>query len=200
MEDLSTFSAKPRLRLMLDRFSKIKDTRQAWKVAYPLCEVLFLVVCGTIANCDDYEDVVDWGNAHLSFLRGFAEFHYGIPCADWLRTVMNRIDPDLFMTCFFGSPNAGRTSSISWRSTARPHAAAIIERPATRPCTWCRPSPPITGWCWVRRRSMKNQMKSPPFQPSWSALILRALWSRLMLWGATPTLPSRSSTPRPITC
>ena len=59
-----------------------------------------LVVCGTIASGDDHEDIVDWGNAHLSFLRGFAEFHYGIPCADWLRTVMNRIDPDLFMDCF----------------------------------------------------------------------------------------------------
>src|SRR6266446_2653369 len=100
MEDLSAFSAKPRLRLLLDHFSKIKDGRQAWKVAYPLREVLFLVVCGTIANCDDYEDIVDWGKAHLSFLRGFAEFHYGIPCADWLRTVMNRIDPDLFQACF----------------------------------------------------------------------------------------------------
>src|SRR6266851_2370525 len=100
MEDLSTFSAKPRLRLLLDHFSKIKDTRQAWKVAYPLCEVLFLVVCGTIANCDDYDDIVDWGKAHLSFLRGFAEFHYGIPCADWLRVVMNRIDPELFQACF----------------------------------------------------------------------------------------------------
>ncbi len=100
MEDLSAFSAKPRLRLLLDHFAKIKDTRQAWKVAYPLSEVLFLVVCGTIANCDDYDDIVDWGNAHLSFLRGFAEFHYGIPCTDWLRTVMNRIDPDLFMACF----------------------------------------------------------------------------------------------------
>src|SRR5467141_1540937 len=100
MEDLSAFSAKPRLRLLLDHFAKIKDTRQAWKVAYPLCEVLFLVVCGTIANGDDYEDIVDWGKAHLSFLRGFAEFHYGIPCADWLRTVMNRINPDLFQACF----------------------------------------------------------------------------------------------------
>jgi predicted transposase YbfD/YdcC len=100
MEDLSAFSAKPRLRLLLDHFSKIKDTRQAWKVAYPLSEVLFLVVCGSIANCDDYEDIVDWGEAHLSFLRGFAEFHYGIPCADWLRTVMNRINPELFQTCF----------------------------------------------------------------------------------------------------
>ena len=100
MEDLSAFSTKPQLRLLLDHFSQIKDTRQAWKVAYPLCEVLFLVVCGTIANCDDYDDIVDWGNAHLSFLRGFAEFHHGIPCADWLRSVMNRVDPELFRACF----------------------------------------------------------------------------------------------------
>ena len=42
MEDLSAFSAKPRLRLLLDHFAKIKDTRQACKVAYPLREVLFL--------------------------------------------------------------------------------------------------------------------------------------------------------------
>src|SRR6202162_3503851 len=63
--------------------------------AYPLREVLFLVVCGTIASGDDYDDIVDWGKAHLSFLRGFAEFHFGIPCADWLRCVMNRINPDL---------------------------------------------------------------------------------------------------------
>jgi DDE_Tnp_1-associated len=64
MENFSAFSAKPRLRLLLDHFSKIKDTRQCWKVAYPLVEVLFLVVCGTIAAGDDYDDIVDWGKAH----------------------------------------------------------------------------------------------------------------------------------------
>lgn len=100
MENSLAFSAKPRLRLLLDHFATMKDTRQSWKVAYPLCEVLFLVVCGTIANCDDYEDIVDWGRAHLSFLRQFAEFHFGVPCADWLRAVMNRIDPELFQACF----------------------------------------------------------------------------------------------------
>jgi len=100
MDDWSAFCAKPRLRLLLDHFARIKDTRQGWKVAYPLREVLFLVVCGTIASGDDYEDIVDWGKAHLYFLRGFAEFHFGIPCADWLRCVMNRIDPDLFAACF----------------------------------------------------------------------------------------------------
>ena len=100
MEDVCTFSAKPRLRALLDHFAKIKDTRQNWKVAFPLREVLLLVVCGTIAGGDDYEEIVDWGKAHLSFLRGFAEFHHGVPSADWLRCLMNRIDPKLFMDCF----------------------------------------------------------------------------------------------------
>jgi hypothetical protein len=36
---------------------------------YPLREVWFLVVCGTIASGDDYDDIVDWGKAHLAFLR-----------------------------------------------------------------------------------------------------------------------------------
>jgi len=101
---MEALSPKPpqatRLRLLLDHLATIKDARQSWKVAYPLREVLFLVVCGTIASGDDYDDIVDWGEAHLPFLRRFSEFYFGIPCADWLRTVMNRIDPDLFAACF----------------------------------------------------------------------------------------------------
>lgn len=97
---MEALSSRPRLRLLLDHFAAIKDTRQSWKVAYPLREVLFLVVCGTIAGGDDYDDIVDWGEAHLEFLRRFAEFHHGIACADWLRVVMNRIDPELFQACF----------------------------------------------------------------------------------------------------
>jgi hypothetical protein len=61
--------------------------------------------------------------------------------------------------------NAGRPSSISWRSTAKPRAAATIARPATRPCIWCRPSPPTAGWCWAKRQSMKNRTRSLPFRP-----------------------------------
>jgi predicted transposase YbfD/YdcC len=98
--DLSAFSARPRLAALLDHFAGITDTRQRCKVLYPLREVLLLVVCGTIASGDDYDDIVDWGNAHLAFLRNFAEFHFGISCADWLRCIMNRIDPKLFMDCF----------------------------------------------------------------------------------------------------
>ena len=97
---METVSAKPQLRVLLDHLARVEDARQSWKVAYPLREVLFLVVCGTIASGDDYDDIVDWGEAHLSFLRRFSEFYHGIPCADWLRTVMNRINPELFAACF----------------------------------------------------------------------------------------------------
>jgi hypothetical protein len=57
MEDLSAFSARPRLAALLNHFAGIADTRQSWKVMYPLREVLFLVVCGTIASGDDYDDI-----------------------------------------------------------------------------------------------------------------------------------------------
>src|SRR5215218_9705788 len=97
---MDVLTDKPHRRSLLDHFSAVPDRRQAWHVADPLPEGLLLVVCGTIAANDDYDDIVDWGEAHLSFLRRFSAFHFGLPCADWLRTLMNRIDPDLFSACF----------------------------------------------------------------------------------------------------
>ena len=92
--------ARPRLRSLLEHFSVIDDPRASWRVAYPLSEVILLAVCGTIADCDDYDEIADWGEAHLDFLRSLSEFHFGVPCQDWLRALMNRLDPVLFRACF----------------------------------------------------------------------------------------------------
>src|SRR4051794_27605608 len=83
---MEVISDKPRLARLLDHFSALADAREPWRVAYPLPEMLLLVVCGTIAACDDYDDIRDWGEAHLGFLRRFLPYHHGLPCADWLRT------------------------------------------------------------------------------------------------------------------
>jgi predicted transposase YbfD/YdcC len=58
------------------------------------------VTCATIASCDDFDDIVAWGQHHLDFLRRFSEFHFGVPCERWLRCLVNRIDPILFGRCF----------------------------------------------------------------------------------------------------
>lgn len=94
------FGEKSRLKVLLDHFAVIEDPREAWRVAHPLPEVLLLVVCGTIADCDDYETIAAWGEQHLAFLRRFLPYHFGVPGARWLTLLMNRIDPALFSACF----------------------------------------------------------------------------------------------------
>jgi predicted transposase YbfD/YdcC len=91
---------KSRLRSLLDHFGVIEDPREPWRVAHPLPEVLLLVVCGTIADCDDYEGIAEWGKAHLAFLRRFLPYHHGVPGERWLTILMNRIDPALFSAAF----------------------------------------------------------------------------------------------------
>jgi predicted transposase YbfD/YdcC len=94
------FGAKSRLRALLEHFSLIEDPREPWRVAHPLPEVLLLVVCGTIADCEDYDTIAAWGEQRLDFLRRFLPYHHGVPGARWLTLLMNRIDPGLFSACF----------------------------------------------------------------------------------------------------
>jgi len=91
---------RARVALLLEHFSELGDDREPWRVMYPLKEVLLLVVCATIASCDDFYDIVAWGEHHLDFLRRFAAFHHGIPCERWVRMLVNRVDPVLFARCF----------------------------------------------------------------------------------------------------
>lgn len=115
-----------RLRALLDHFSVIEDPREAPRVRYPLREVLFLVVAATIAGCEDYDEIADFGRVRLPFLRRFSEFHFGTPCEDWLRVVMNRIDPDLFQQVFTDwatglRPDAPKLIAIDGKTSRRTH-------------------------------------------------------------------------------
>jgi predicted transposase YbfD/YdcC len=97
--DLEGFE-KPRLKALLEHFSVIEDPREPWRVAHPLPEVLLLVVCGTICDCDDYDGIAEWGAAHLDFLRRYLPYHHGVPGGRWLTMLMNRINPGLFSDAF----------------------------------------------------------------------------------------------------
>lgn len=88
------------VRALLTHLGAIDDPREPWRVAHPLCEVLLLVVCGTVCNCDDYDAIADWGEANLDVLRRHLPYHYGVPSGRWLTLLMNRIDPNLFARVF----------------------------------------------------------------------------------------------------
>lgn len=106
---------RPRLRVLLDHFALLDDDREPWRVAHPLSEVLLLVVCGTIGACDDFDEIAEWGEDNLDFLRRFLPYHHGLPSPRWLRILMNRIDADLFSEIF-----------VSWATALRPDAPALV--------------------------------------------------------------------------
>jgi predicted transposase YbfD/YdcC len=91
---------KPRLTALLDHFAQVDDPRDVRRILHPLPEVLLLVVCGSIADCDDYEDIAAWGAAHLGFLRRHLPYEHGVPGERWLTILMNRVNPSLFAAAF----------------------------------------------------------------------------------------------------
>jgi predicted transposase YbfD/YdcC len=137
---MEAIAEKPRLRSLLDHFAVIEDWREGWRVAHPLPEVLLLVVCGSIASCDDFDDIAAWGRTHLSFLP----YHHGVPCARWLNMLMNRIDAGLFSECFMSWARAlrgdapeliaidGKTSRRSHDRSAGKAALHLLSAFATR--------------------------------------------------------------------
>lgn len=141
---MDDFGEKPRLRSLLDHFAVIEDPRDPWRVAHPLPEVLLLVVCASIASCDDFDDIAAWGESHLDFLRRFLPYHHGVPGARWLNILLNRIDPELFSDCFMAWARAlrsdapdliaidGKTSRRSHDRSAGKQALHLLSAFATR--------------------------------------------------------------------
>jgi predicted transposase YbfD/YdcC len=85
---------------LLEHFAALADPRQAWKVVYPLPEILLAVLCATIAGAEDFVEVRRWGTMHLAFLRRFCPYADGIPSHDTLNDTLNALDGELFARCF----------------------------------------------------------------------------------------------------
>lgn len=130
----AVFEEKSRLKSLLDHFSTIDDPREPWRVAHPLPEVLLLVVCGTMADCDDYEAIAAWGATHLSFLRRYLPYHHGVPGGRWLTLLMNRLNPALFSAVFTAWvretwPDRPNLIAIDGKTSRRSHDRAKDKEP-----------------------------------------------------------------------
>jgi predicted transposase YbfD/YdcC len=100
MQSADSLPRRSRLTALLEHFSVVEDPRDVRRILHPLPEILLLVVCGTIADCDDYEEIAAWGEAHIGFLRKHLPYEHGVPGERWLTILMNRINPGLFSAAF----------------------------------------------------------------------------------------------------
>jgi hypothetical protein len=60
-------------RSLIEHFSALADPRQAWKVIYPLPEIMLLVLCATLAGAEDFVEARLWGCKHLA-----SHGHFGV--------------------------------------------------------------------------------------------------------------------------
>jgi predicted transposase YbfD/YdcC len=81
-------------------FIELKDPRVERTKLYPLIEILFVVLCGSICGAESWRDYVDFGRERLDFLKEYYAFKNGIPSKNTFSRVFSALDPELFKQCF----------------------------------------------------------------------------------------------------
>jgi len=86
--------------VFLSHFEALADYRQRGKIAYPLDEVLLVMLAAALAGAETVVDIARFGRAKLSFLRRFRPFANGTPSHDQLGIILAKLDPVGFQRCF----------------------------------------------------------------------------------------------------
>jgi predicted transposase YbfD/YdcC len=171
-------------RSLIEHFSALEDPRQAWKVIYPLPEILLLVLCATLAGADDFVETEAWGEEHLGFLRRCLPYADGIPSHDALNDVMNALDAGLFAACFTAWVEGLRAAdavdepdlvALDGKTSRRSHARAKGRDPLHLVSAWASRQRLVLGQQATDARS--NEITAIP-----------RLLERLALTGALVTI------------
>jgi predicted transposase YbfD/YdcC len=101
--------------VFLSYFEDLPDYRQKGKVAYPLDEVLLVMLTASLAGAETVADIARFGRAKLEFLRRFRPFANGTPSHDQLGIILARLDPVAFQRCF-----------VAWTASLTNTAAEVI--------------------------------------------------------------------------
>jgi predicted transposase YbfD/YdcC len=165
---------------VLDHFSALSDPRQRWRVAYPLPEILLVVLCATLCGMEDFVEIKLWGGQRIDFLRRFLPFERGIPAHDTLNDVINALDPELFKNCFISWVESLRDSdpeiiAVDGKTSRRCHARAKGREPLHLVSAWA-----------TRQRLVLGQQATDVKSNEITAIPL--LLERLELTGALVTI------------
>ena len=101
--------------VFLSHFKEMPDYRQKGKVAYPLEEVLLLLLAAALAGAASVADFARFGRTKLAFLQRFRRFANGTPSHDQLGIILAKLDPVAFQRCF-----------VAWAAALTKTSAEVI--------------------------------------------------------------------------
>lgn len=80
-------------------FSSLKDPRVRNRTEHRLIDIIAIALCGVIANCDGWTDIIDFASNHIAWFKRFLQLPNGIPAHDTFERVFAKIDPAVFNRC-----------------------------------------------------------------------------------------------------
>ena len=78
----------------------VPDFRLDRKKLYPLEEILLLTILGCLCGLEEWDEIIDFGEVRLEWLREFAPFLNGIPSHDTLNRVFCHLNHAAFCKSF----------------------------------------------------------------------------------------------------
>ncbi len=182
------------LKKLMEHISVIPDYRQAWKVEHKLSDILLLTICAVISGAEGWEDIEDFGETHLDFLKRYGDFENGIPVHDTIARVVSCISPAKFHECFINWMRDCHSSDdkdvIAIDGKTLRHSLMTRVAAGERFMSLVR-SQQCTVWSSDRSGRMRNLMRLQLSLNLLTCWILKEKSSQLMQWVARKILQRR---------
>src|SRR3954452_19836027 len=78
---------------------RLHDPRVVGRSKHLLIDIIALALCGVIADCDDWGDLVLFAQERETWFRRFLRLPDGIPSVSTFRRVFAALDPQVFSGC-----------------------------------------------------------------------------------------------------
>jgi predicted transposase YbfD/YdcC len=85
---------------LISTLRSVEDPRINRSKLYPLIEILFLTTSAVLSGFEEWEEIVDFGEEKIAWLRKYLPYEQGIPSHDTVNRVISLIDHRLFEECF----------------------------------------------------------------------------------------------------
>jgi predicted transposase YbfD/YdcC len=80
-------------------FRRLRDPRVVGRSRHLLVDIIVLAVCGIIADCDDWSEIVLFTQKRLTWFRRFLQLPNGVPSRDTFERVFDKLAPGAFQSC-----------------------------------------------------------------------------------------------------